>query len=299
MGGFCSILLAAIVLVGVIHGQQIKIITRTVPLYVTVTDPQKRLVPDLLQDDFEVYDNGKLQTLTNFDNRATPISAIVLLDTSASMTLVLDRVKEAAEQFLIRLLPADRGKVGAFNDKIEFHPEIGFSANRDELIRALKDLDFGYPTRLYDAVDQGIDHFERVEGRKVVVVLTDGEDYGSKTNSGAVLERAVREDVMVYSIGIPSEYFDGSRRVRTRPDRALKKLSEETGAGLFLLKKTDELGPTFTRIAQELRSQYVLGFTPEVLDGKTHKLEVRLKRTGLTPRARKTYVATMTDTAQK
>jgi len=108
---------------------------------------------------------------------------------------------------------------------------------------------------------------------------------------GRVTDRARLEEVMVYSIGLENEYFNGSQRVRSSPDRNLRKLSEETGGGFFLLKKKDELGPTFTRVAQELHSQYVLGFSPEVLDGKVHKLEVRLKRPGLTPRARKSYVA--------
>ena len=98
------------------EGQKFKTTTDTVPLYVTVTDQEKRLVPDLAREDFEVYDNGKLQTLTTFDNQPTPITAIVMLDTSGSMTLSLDLVKAGAEQFLIRMLPNDIAKVGAFND---------------------------------------------------------------------------------------------------------------------------------------------------------------------------------------
>jgi Ca-activated chloride channel family protein len=272
---------------------QIKVSTQTVPLYVTVSDSAKRLVPDLQREDFEVYDNGKLQTLTNFDNRVTPINVIVMLDTSGSMTLALDLVKQAAEEFLIRLLPEDRGKVGAFNDKIEVKPESGlpFSGNRDQLIRALNDLDFGYPTRLYDAVDYSINELKGIDGRKVVLVFTDGEDTASRVNSGDVTERSRAEEVMVYSVGLENEYLNGNQRVRTSPDRGLRRLSDETGGGFFILKKKDELGPTFTRIAQELHSQYVMGFTPETLDNKVHKLEVRVKRPGMTARARKSYLA--------
>jgi Ca-activated chloride channel family protein len=270
---------------------QIKVTTQRVPLYVTVTDKDRRLVPDLVQDDFEVYDNGKLQTLTNFYNEPTPITAVVMLDTSGSMTLALDLVKQAAEQFVIRMLPEDKAKVGAFNDKIETHPST-FTDNRDQLIRLLKDeLDFGYPTRLFDAVDFGIEELREVTGRKVVLVFTDGEDTASRLGSGDVLDRARAEEVMVYSIGLENEYFDGQQRRRTSPDRGLRKLSEETGGGFFVLKKKDELGATFTRVAQELHSQYVLGFTPETLDGKVHKLEVRVKRPGTTARARKSYIA--------
>jgi Ca-activated chloride channel family protein len=270
--------------------QPIRTVTRTVALYATVTDSDKRLVPDLTQEDFEVYDNGKPQTVSLFDNKPQPINVVVMLDTSGSMTLALDLVKRAAEQFLIRLLPDDQGMVGAFNDKIEFHPE-GFTSDRDRLVSLLKELDFGYPTRLYDAVNQSMAQLKGIPGRKVVLVFTDGDDNASKFGSGDVTDRGRLEDVMVYSIGLENEYFDGTRKVRSSPDRGLKRLSEETGGGFFLLKKTDELTSTFTRVAQELHSQYVLGFSPPLLDGKVHKLEVRVKKPGMLVRARKSYVA--------
>lgn len=266
--------------------------TDTVPLYVTVMDRDKRLVPGLVMEDFEVLDNGKPQVITSFDNTATPISVIVMLDTSGSMTLALDRVKEAAEQFLMRLLPADEGRVGGFSDKIQFLPREEFTGNRDTLIRSLKDLDFGYPTRLYDAVDESISQLGIAQHRKVVLVFTDGDDTASKVGSGDMQERSREAEVMIYAIGLENRYFNGQSNVLSRPDRGLKKLAEETGGGYFLLKKTDELGETFTRVAQELHSQYVLGFTPQTLDGKVHKLEVRLKDPGMTARARKSYVAT-------
>jgi Ca-activated chloride channel family protein len=282
----------AILVLGLPAGAQIRVTTQTVPIYVTVTDRERRLVPGLLREDFEVYDNGKLQTLTNFHNEPPPIAAVVMLDTSGSMTLALDFVKQAAEQFFIRMLPDDKAKVGAFNDKIETHPST-FTSNRDQLIRLThEDLDFGYPTRLYDAVDHGIEELREVVERKVVLVFTDGEDTASRLKTGDVIEKARSEEVMVYAIGLENEYFNGAQRVRTSPDRGLRRLAEETGGGFFVLKKRDELGSTFTRVAQELHSQYVLGFTPETLDGKVHKLEVRVKKPGLTARARRSYVAT-------
>jgi Ca-activated chloride channel homolog len=98
--------------------------------------------------------------------------------------------------------------------------------------------------------------------------------------------------VMVYAIGLGNDYFNGQQRVRSQPDRGLKKLAEETGGGYFELKRTADLNETFTRVAEELHSQYVLGFSPEALDGKVHKLEVRVKKAGMTARARKSYLAT-------
>lgn len=278
---------------------QFKSGTLTVPLYVTVMDRESRLVTDLQQEDFEVYDNGQLQKLTLFDNKNTPITVVVMLDTSGSMTLILDRVKAAAEQFLIRMHPEDTGRVGAFNDKIEFHPADGFTSDRDMLIRSLKELDFGYPTRLWDAVDDSIRHLDGNPGRKVTLVFTDGADTASRRDLDDVMQQARAKEIMVYSIGLETEIFNGQRRQRSSPDRGLKKLSEETGGGFFLLEKEDELGPTFTRVAQELHSQYVLGFSPATLDGKVHKLEVKVKKPGMNPRARKSYLATKTETGSR
>lgn len=278
------------------QNQTIKVSTASVPVYVTVTDGDKRLVPDLTLDDFEILDNGKPQSINVFENKPTPITATVMIDTSGSMTAALGLVKDGAEQFLIRLLPEDKAQVGEFSDKIKFHPG-SFIDDRDRLVYLLKhELDFGYPTRLYDAVDESLALLEPETGRKVVLVFTDGDDTASKIGVGKVMDRAREKDVMVYAIGLVNEYFNGQQKVRSAPDRGLKKLAEDTGGGFFELKKTADLGETFTRVAQELHSQYVLGFSPETLDGKVHKLEVRVKRGGMNARARKTYVAASTGT---
>jgi len=263
--------------------------TRIVPVIATVIDAQGRLVPGLDQDEFTILDNGRPQEIVFFQNEVQPFTAVVMLDYSASMTANLDRLQAAAEQFLLRLLPEDRGQVGSFSDKIQFSGT--FTNDRDDLIFALKDLQFGNPTRLYDAIFESIAMLEGVEGRKVVLVFTDGDDTSSRRGMGDVLDRAKNDEVMIYAIGLESEYFNGQRMVRTRPDRGLRRLADETGGGYFELKKTDELAPTFTRVVQELHSQYTLGFSPTVLDGREHKLAVRMKQSGMNARARRTYVA--------
>jgi Ca-activated chloride channel family protein len=263
--------------------------TRVVAVPTTVTDAQRRLVPDLERDDFEILDNGKPQKLELFQNETSPFTVVVMLDTSASMTGTLDLLYAAAEQFLIRMLPEDKGQVGAFNDKIQFSGK--FTSDRDDLVGALKDLQYGNPTRLYDAIGESITVLKGISGRKVVLVFTDGDDTYSHIGLGEALTRAQKEEVMIYAIGLESEYFNGARMVRSKPDRGLKKLADETGGGYFELKKTDELGQTFSRVAQELHSLYTLGFSPAVLDSKEHKLEVRIKKPGLVARARKSYIA--------
>lgn len=271
--------------------QTIKVSTDSVAVYVTVTDADKRLVPDLVLDDFEILDNGKPVNINVFENKPVPITTVVMIDTSGSITAELGFVKEGAEQFLLRLLPEDKAQVGEFSDKIKFHPGE-FIDNRDRLIYLLRnELDFGYPTRLWDAVDESIERLLPVAGRKVVLVFTDGEDTASKIGLGKVMDKAREKDVMVYAVGLQVTYFNGQQRVRTSPDRGLKRLAEDTGGGYFELKRSADLGETFTRVANELHSQYVLGFSPETPDGRVHKLEVRVKKGGMNARARKSYLA--------
>jgi Ca-activated chloride channel family protein len=262
---------------------------RTVPVYATVLDGNARLVPELGQEDFSILDNGKPAEIALFSAEPQPFTAVVMLDTSASMTANLKLLNRAAEQFLLRLLPVDRAQVGAFNDKIQLSGT--FTNNRDELIAALDDLYFGNPTRLNDAIGASLDALQGIDGRRVVLVFTDGEDTSSRTGFGKVLERSRDEEVMVYSIGLESEYFNGVRVVRSKPSRDLRKIAEETGGGYFELQQTADLAPTFSRVATELRSQYLIAFTPQALDGKVHKLEVRVNRPGMTVRARRSYLA--------
>ena len=120
-------------------------------------------------------------------------------------------------------------------------------------------------------------------------------------DDGRLVPNLTREDFEVYDDNELQELvvFDGARYVRTRPDRNLRRFAEETGGGYFELTEADELGPTFTRVAQELHSQYVIGFTPSEPDGKLHNLEVRLKNQSMTARARRSYIAPLASSPER
>ena len=265
--------------------------TQIVSLFVTVADATRRLVSGLTQNDFEVYDNDKAQPIIFIQNEVQPITVVVMLDTSGSMTLTLDLLRQAAEQFLLRLLPADKGRVGAFNDKIQF--SSSFTSDRDQLITDVKNLDYGNGTRLWDAIGASLDELKGIDGRRVILVFTDGDDTSSRISQGNVIDRARADEVMIYAIGLESHYIGGpnGQMVHTKPDSGLRKIADETGGGYFELKKATELGSTFTKVAQELHSQYVIGFAPTQLDNRVHKLAVKMKQPGLTARARRSYLA--------
>jgi Ca-activated chloride channel family protein len=216
-----------------------------------------------------------------------------MLDESGSMVNNIARVKEGAEQFLLRLLPDDRARIGSFEDKIILSPE--FTNNRNELVRFLKDeLQYGNGTR--DAVDRSMSALSELGGRRVVLVFTDGGDDpgpGKHVTYNTVLKRAQVDGYMVYAIGFHSKCRCGAegRMIETDPDPSLKKMAAESGGGYFELKEGADLASTFTRVAQELHSQYVIGFSPENMDGKLHAVQVRVKRPGMTARTRKSYIA--------
>src|SRR5882762_11767146 len=169
------------------QGPTFKSGTQVVSLFVSVADAQKRLVPDLVQDEFQVFDNEKPQPIVYFDNSLHPINVVVMLDTSGSMTLSIELLKQAAEQFMIRLLPEDKARVGAFNDKIQINAR--WSNDRDQLVTDIKDLDYGNGTRLWDAVGTALDELKGIDGRRVILVFTDGDDTESKKmNLGRVIE---------------------------------------------------------------------------------------------------------------
>jgi len=262
--------------------------TTTVSIYATVINKEGRLVPDLEREHFEVYDEGKKQEVTIFKSDVQPVSVIVMLDTSGSMTLNLDLLKLAAEQFVIRLLPTDRARLGSFSDKIVINPPT-FTSDRDELVRIVhENIEFGNPTFLWDAIARSMTALQKEQGRKVVLVFTDGEDDKSREYKfDELFTRAQSEDVMIYAVGLKNKFMG----METRPDKDLKRLALETGGGYFELTKATDLASTFTKVADELHRQYVIGFTPQALDNRIHLLDVRVKVDGMIARARKSYLA--------
>jgi Ca-activated chloride channel family protein len=286
---------------------------RTVAVYATVTDAEGRLVPDLTREAFEIYDNGKLQTMSIFSNDIQPITVVMMLDRSGSMQGNFRLVEAAGEAFVRRMGPGDKARIGSFAARIQVDPE-GFSSNQDELIRILRtELQDEGPTPLWNAVNVGITSLRPEDGRRVVLVFTDGVDNPSnfKFNNMSVMdvmERAQQENVMIYAIGLESSGpprlggrgsggfggfggFGGGRTIREGPDPGLPTIAAETGGGYFELTRAEDLKSTFARVADELHRQYVIGFEPAKLDDKIHKLELKLKKSGMKARARKSYRA--------
>ena len=286
--------------------------SRTVAVYATVTDTTGRLITDLTRDDFEIHDNGKKQAITLFESGVQPITLVMMIDRSGSMVSAFRLVRSAAEQFVAHLLPGDKVRIGSFANRIQLDPRDFTSSQRDMVAILRTELQEAGPTPLWNAVNVGITALLHQDGRRVVLVFTDGVDRPMGRNNISyrdVARNAEREDVMIFAIGLATREFGGRRRgggrtggalgagmLRPQPeepkvDSGLPKIAAETGGGYFELTSANNLSSTFTRIADELHRQYALAFTPAVLDDKTHKLEVRVRRPGAVARARKSYIA--------
>ena len=293
---------------------------RTVAVYATVTGPDGRLVSNLTQDAFAIDDNGKRQDVTLFANTIQPITAVVLLDRSGSMRTNFRLVEQAAERFVDALQPGDKARIGSFSNRIQLDPR-DFTSDHGELLTILKsELQPEGPTPLWNAIYVGITALLHQQGRRVILVFTDGMDSpetAAVNSLKTVMKRAGEEDVMVYAIGLapggvasggfgrggpglpgrgPGGFGGRGRRggfapVADKPDEGLPKIAAATGGGYFELTSANDLAATFAHVADELHHQYALGFTPSALDGKMHSLELHVRGEGMKARARKSYLA--------
>jgi Ca-activated chloride channel family protein len=276
---------------------------KTVAVYATVTDGKGRLIPDLVREDFEIYDNGRLQPISIFSSDIQPITVVMMLDRSGSMQGNVKLVELAGEAFVRRLIAGDKARIGSFASQIEIYPD-DFTNNQDELVRILRGgLQQSGPTPLWNAVDVAITNLLPQEGRRVVLVFTDGRDnpgnfkFDNKSVMD-VLDRAQRENVMVYAVGLesrgggfPTRGGFGGGMAAQGPDPGLPTIAEETGGGYFELRRAEDLAGAFSRVAEELHRQYAIGFEPQKLDDKMHRIELKVKKPGMKTRARRNYRA--------
>jgi len=276
---------------------------RVVAIYATVHDGDGRLVTDLDRDRFQVFDNGRPVPITAFSNDIVPVTVALLLDMSATMMPQYFRVREAASHFVDVLLPTDRVRIGTMADEVSLSPLL--TADHSVLKRILaEELWPGNSTPLWSGIKAGMDSLSGEAGRRVVLVLTDGDDFcelsiqkvrdlgpiqqqrsDAQHRSGCVSAEAVQtqataEGFMIYAIGMEGPGLSA----------AIGHLTEATGGGHFDLASDADVSGTFETVVNELHHQYALGISP-ALDGKLHTLEVRALGAGFVARARKTYQA--------
>lgn len=286
-----------------------------VSIYATVRSADGALVPDLTRDDFEVRDNGTVREITIFSREIVPITVTVMLDMSGSQEAGVAWARDAANAFVNELLPVDRARIGTFGAEIAISPRL--TSDKAYLRRVLEEEIWpGGGTPLWDALDRAMTSIAKEEGRRVVLAITDGYDNGaggifpsssmfvtgsqSKGSSAATVgpgpdtrlaSRIAREGFMVYAVGRRLPERQAPHLPVAELSHQIKVLAADSGGGFRVFSTQEDVNAAMAKVAEELHHQYLIGFTPAAIDNKVHRLDVRVKRSGMTAQARKTYLA--------
>ena len=289
--------LAATLAAGPLLAQRFRAGVDLVSLSVTVTGPEGRYVTDLAQNEFEVFEDGVLQSLTFFSRTQMPIAAAILLDTSASMEEKLQTAQAAATGFIRRLRPQDVAEVIDFDSRVKTLQD--FTGDIAALERAVRSTTAGGSTSLYNALYISIKTLRTVEApspdeirRQAVVVLSDGEDTSSLLGYEEVLDLAKRSETVIYAIGLRSPRQETGRGFH-EAEFVLRQLAQETGGRVFFPGTIAELPGIYDQIWEELSSQYSLGYTSSNprRDGQWRRVVVRVTRQALQSRTKQGYYA--------
>jgi Ca-activated chloride channel family protein len=268
-----------------------------VSLNVTVTTADQQFVTDLEQQDFQVFEDGVRQDVSFFTRSQLPIALALLLDTSASMEEKMRIAQEAAIGFARRLRPEDTAQVIDFDSRVNILQP--FTNDAALLEKAIRSTAAGGSTSMYNAIYIALNEMKKVRAqsadeirRRAVVVLSDGEDTSSLLPFEEVIELAKRSETAVYTIGIRSAEPSGGRGFR-EAEFVLKQLALETGGRSFFPGSASELPAIYTQIANELSSQYTVGYTSKNprRDGAWRRLVVRTSRPNAIARTKQGYYA--------
>ncbi len=258
-----------------------------VALDVVVTDRKGRFVKGLKEEDFVVLEDGVPQELTFFTSGNTPITVLLLLDSSASVRSHQEEVQKDANRFISKLQKGDQARIGLFHNEVIFGPR--FTDDMDEHIAMINRMRPQRSTHLYDALLSGLHELSVIPDRRALLVFTDGADGGSTATREDVLEASRRSQASVYTVGLVGWSFEEGMNTN---QQLLTQIAEYTGGRAFFPQKEKEMRKAFDRIRDELHRTYRLAyFPPRKVDHATwHSVEVQLaKRKNLVVRTRLGY----------
>jgi Ca-activated chloride channel homolog len=266
--------------------------TRLVVLHASVTDHRGKLVTDLGKDSFKVFENGQPQTVTLFRREDVPVSLGIVIDNSGSMMTKRARVEAAALAMVRDSNREDEVFVVNFND--DAYLDVPFTNNMQKLEQGLARIDSRGGTAMRDAISMSLDYVNKnaKKDKKVLLVITDGNDNASTTSLERVVARSNQMDTLIYAIGL---FADEEKRDGAKAKRALKLLTDETGGLAFYPKDVTEVQSLAQEIARDIRNQYTIAYAPQLqaLDGSYRQIKVTVDAPGKpTVRTRSGYFAT-------
>jgi Ca-activated chloride channel homolog len=263
-----------------------------VELQTLVTTPNGALVPNLKKEDFQVFDNGKEQEIALFARELDqPLNLCLLFDASGSVLIELKTEQETATEFLKKIIrPIDRVSIFQVTDEVD---ELVHSSNRtDQFGSVLRSIKPGGATSLYDAIFLAAENLSAAKGRKVIVLITDGDDTTSTTRMEECIWAAQNIGAVTYPLVI--QPIKNSAGENLAGQHSMIYIAEKTGGKFFLVRSMEQLRSTFDDLSAELRTLYVLGYypNPSAQDGAFHKVEVRTSNSQFQVRHREGYSTT-------
>lgn len=266
--------------------------TRLVPLNVTVLDKSGRLVTNLPQSAFQVFENDVPQTIKLFKREDVPVSMGLVIDNSGSMREKRQSVESAALALVKDSNPQDEVFVINFNDEV--YLDTDFTNDISKMEQGLTKIDSRGGTAMRDAIRLSAEHLKEKAKRdkKVILVVTDGNDNASVISLDALTRMCEQDDVLIYAIGLLTEE---DRREAKKAQRALQLLTESTGGVVFYPKDVSEVDRIAHQVAHDIRNQYTIAYTPTntALDGTFRRVKVVVKGPGNPiARTRSGYYAT-------
>jgi len=273
-------------------GQTLSVNVDLVNMLFSVVDRKGKFVTNLKKEDFKVFEDEKLQTISNFSSESNlPLTIALLVDTSGSIRDKLKFEEDAAIEFFYSTLQRgkDKALLISFDSGVDLIQD--FTDDPEKLANEIRKIRAGGGTSLYDAVYLAVNKkLAGQAGRRIVILITDGDDNSSRISLTEALEAAQKNDVTVYSISTNSSAFFGSKE-QERGDKTLQKFSDETGGKMFRPLKNEDLASSFVNIREELRSQYQIGYRPtnNKLDGTFRRIKVDVLDRRFKARARSGY----------
>ena len=276
------------------QGSSIKVDVNLVVLHTTVLDDRGRFVDGLKQENFRVFEDKVEQKLSVFRREDIPVSMGLVIDNSGSMRDKRPRVNEAAITLVQASNPQDQAFVVNFNDDFYLDLDKDFTSSIPELKEALERIDSRGSTALYDAIIGSLDHVRKgTKDKKVLLVVTDGEDNASRNSLEKTVREIQRTDVMIYTIGLLSQE---SKRAAKTARKALKEIAEASGGLAFFPEAVADVHQICEQVAHDIRNQYTLAYYPtnSRKDGTFRGVNVEVTARGhgkLTARTRNGYYA--------
>ena len=268
-----------------------------VSLNITAVDGANRYVTDLDQTEIAVFEDGVKQDVTFFNRRPRPIALSLLLDSSASMERNMPMLHAAATNFVRRLKPSDLAQVVDFDSRVEIRQ--GFTSSQADLESAIQSTSAGGSTALHNAIYIALRELEKIRPtadedvrRQALVVFSDGEDTSSVVSFEEVMNLAKRTATAIYTIALRAPETNSSRGFR-EAEFVLRTMAQDTGGRAFFPNRIEDLDGTYSRIADELASQYTLGYTSTNPrhDGAWRRVTLRVTRPNITARSKNGYYA--------